>query len=193
MMKVLYIGSPQRFTVDTEEKYAEWLSSLEENDLVAYQEFRTGYDGLIGLGIEHWQFTRAAIKDSFLIRYDGEKLSLNRKKGYSSYKGTDSLVGNIFPSRIVPLSQSLGLTSPGEKIVGNYPIYEPMFVNQTRHVYFLSHGKLWEKGRVFIKKDYPLYYSVNCNGGILIHCFSEDPNPKQLDYATFLYSQDLRS
>jgi hypothetical protein len=122
--------------------------------------------------------------------YTNDNHPINRKEGWCCWWSDGKEWGNVFPARLIP-NYRLGLTQVGQSVIGHKPVYEPLFLNQTRYVYLVEKGIDYFKRKHTVMQAYPRNYYVECNQGWVFNCFAEDKQYIDNQGIKFLYSEYL--
>lgn len=195
-MQLVYTTGWTRDKIRTEESYSDWLNSLKNGDHVLKQNFQPANHGIFDYPVERWEFERVKIwNDSLITR--GNTSPFDSQSGKCKYWGGKDDWGNVFPARIIPLTSDLPTKELGDEIYGHFPVYEPLFLNAHRLVFFVQHGREFTRSRTLVRKTFPYSYSLEVNEGDLYHCFTQgelDETNRKTKQLTdtgikFLYSQ----
>lgn len=192
-MKLIYTPGWIRENIPNEQAYYKWLNSVKDGDLVITQEFIPAKKSCLDLGIECWRFTLGKINKNII--YTNDNYPINRKEGWNCWWGSDKEWGEVFPARLIPNHYRLELTEVGQSVIGHKPVYEPLFLYQTRYVYLVERRRTpvdSYKSKHTVMKAYPRNYYVECDQGWLFNCFAEDKQEIKNEGIKFLYSEYLK-
>lgn len=190
--------------VKTEHKYCEWLKSLKDRDHVAIQKFHPATDSVLRFPYEMWEFERASYRlNGKIYRIYSEQerdlLPFDPEKGWMIYWNSDSWHGEVFPSRIVPLSRDMEMSGDQVGTYATAPVYEPDYLNAERLFFFASHGEDYYKYCHKLTRLLPYSYRRDITGGALITAFSKEwcnwqewLESNELQGIRFLYSEDIK-
>ena len=135
--KIVQITPRHREDVDSQAKYDSWLSTVKDGSEVLLQEFQQS-GSLFDFNFEHWIFTKGRIyQDQYFIgggRSEPFDPSTGRAKCWSGKNG----MFPVFPTRILPIHSELDahvVKEIGDVFISDRPLYEPLFINQYRHVF----------------------------------------------------------
>ena len=187
---MIYVYARMRAEL-SEQKYAAWLASLNTTDMVAVQHFKQPNKYCSDMPMERWEFELCRVgrlgKSSTLCARGGSH-PFAHETGQRYYWNSDQPWGDVFPSRVVPLHHEFRLKELGDRVIANYPFYEPLYLGTYRHVYFGAYGDSHNKfSSAAGKLDVP-HYRRDVHGGELLTYF-ENRIPREIEAAKHLYSE----
>jgi hypothetical protein len=195
-MKLVYTTGWTRKDIRTPELYQQWLRSLKPGDAVLLQQFLPAADGCLDFPFERWLFEYCKITRAGTIRgFDDHPF--NPETGMATYWNSPNWWGKVFPARLVPCHSDIP-AAQGCNAIGHMPVYEPLYLGSTRHVFSVNYGPGFNKAAHRIRRDYPHHYELRCDRGILLHTFSPEyevtlPDELVEMGAKHLYSQYIEA
>lgn len=157
----------------SEKDWTNWLSSLKEGDDVLFQQFIPRGKSCLDSQIECWRFWLARFRGSTVF-YDKDSHPL--KDGRSVYWNSDSLHGDVFGGRIVPIHSDVKPYEGFRFADCHAPIFEPLWDNADRCFVRVNYGP--NKHRIIkeIKTQFPQSYGREVYDGELLTVFADSTN-----------------
>jgi len=185
--KIVGITPRHREYVDSQAKYDSWLSTVKDGSEVLLQKFHPANDSLFDFNFEHWTFTKGRIHRGQYLLGGGREGLFDPSTGKAKYWDGKNDWGEVFPARILPIHYEFdahAVKKVGDAFIGDLPLYEPLFLNQYRHVFRAdSRSSTYHK----FMREYPYSYShtYKYSPDKLIEVFTES------DLAGVKYPSDL--
>jgi hypothetical protein len=181
--------------IKTAEQYAAWLSGLNSQDKVLFQEFVPRGNSCLDLQLEGWRFTlgRAILVFggwSFVSDIGGGSDTQLCEGGAIAAGGGPW--GDVFQARIVPVHYDVASRMEHSSVVGHAPVYEPEWAGFSRCLVFSPYGS--GHGQFSRKLDGLRFYDRRVDDGTLLTIFGDaDQIRPAVEEAglRWLYSEDL--
>lgn len=174
-----------------QEQWDDWVSGLQDCDVVLYQEFIPRGRSCLDSQIQCWRFWPAVYRGD-VVFYNNDTHPI--KNGIAVYWNTDDPHGDVFASRIVPYHRDL-VDDNSRFIDCHAPVFEPDWLGKDECYLFIPHQPNPHRLHRAIKNRFPRNYRREVNGGDLLIVFADEDEVKifvsELEGVQYCYSEYL--